>query len=121
MSKKLTCTIDDNNKHSGNSIKVMFRDDEKKKKKCIVTKEQLAGHVSEPLTKILYPMIKEWRILSVKAIITGGKRRESEGTWVLASGIELSCIHHIYAAKTHKNLIRKKLGNEEKNTILSKT
>ena len=33
-------------------IKVMFRDDEKKKKKCNVTKEQLAGHVSEPLTKI---------------------------------------------------------------------
>ena len=51
-------------------IKVMFRDDEKKKKKCNVTKEQLAGHVSEPLTKILCPMIKELRILSIKAIIT---------------------------------------------------
>ena len=37
--EELTCTIDDDNKHSINAIKVLFRDNEKKKNKCNVTKE----------------------------------------------------------------------------------
>ena len=64
-------------------------------------------------------MMKEWpiRILSVKAIITRDKQRAREGTWVPGGGIELLCIYHIYAAKTHKKYIREKLKkkNKEKN------
>ena len=47
-------------------------------------------------------------------------RRETTWIWrILASGIELSSIQHIYAGKTLiKNLIRKKLENEEKNMLL---
>ena len=51
------CTIDDDNQHCSNAIKVLFRDVEKDKRN--LTKEQPVGHVLEPLAKILYPMIKE--------------------------------------------------------------
>ena len=53
------CTIDDDNQHRSNAIKVLFRDVEKKKDKRNVTKEQPVEHVLEPLAKILYPIIKE--------------------------------------------------------------
>ena len=45
----LTCTIDDDKKHSSNVIKVSFRDDGKGKSKRNVTKEQLVENLSEPL------------------------------------------------------------------------
>ena len=45
----LTCTIDDDKKHSSNVIKVPFRDDGKGKSKRNVTKEQLVENLSEPL------------------------------------------------------------------------
>ena len=68
----------------------------------------------EALAKILYPMMKVWRIIWMKAVITGGKRRAPEGTWVPGGGIELPCTYYIYAAKTHKNYIRNKIKEAEK-------
>ena len=50
--------------------------------------------------------------------MTGGKRRAPEGTWVPGGGIELPCTYiyiYIYAAKTHKNYIRNKIKEAEKN------
>lgn len=95
--------------------RLIFSNDEKKKGKCNVTKKQLVGYVPEPLTKILYSMMKECHILSMKAIITGKKQRAPEDTWGPGGGIELACIYHIYAARTHKTCISENLENEEKN------
>ena len=78
-------------------------------------KKKLVGHVPEALAKILYPMMNEWRILWMKAVITGEKRRAPEGTWVPGGGIELPCIYYIYAAKIHKNYIRNKIKEAQKN------
>ena len=114
-------TIDDDNKYNSNAIDVLFPIDEKKMKKRNVIKVQLVGHVAEPLAKILYPMMKKWCILSMRAIITGEKRRAPGGTWVPGGGTELPCLHHIYAAKAHKRYARENLENEEKNNILSET
>ena len=116
VNEELTYTIDDDNKHRSNVIKVLFRDVEKKKNKRNVTKEQPVGHVPEPLAKILYPMMKEWRIriLSVKALITRNKRRAREATWFPGGGIELPYIYHIYAAKTHKKYVCEKLKKQRK-------
>ena len=86
----------DDKKHSSNSIKILFCDDEKKNKRNI-TKEQLVGHLPEHLAKILYRIMKEWRILSMEVIITGEKWCAPEGTWVLEGGIELPCTKYIYA------------------------
>ena len=89
----------------------MFRGKEGKQDK---QKERIVGHVPEPLAKILYPMMKKWQILSMKAVITGEKRRAPEGTWVPGGGVELPCIYYVYAAKIHKKNIRKNIEKEEK-------
>lgn len=83
VKEELTYITDDDNKHSSNAIKVLFRNDEKKKNELNITKEQLVGHVPETfflperLAKILYPIMKEWRILSMKTINTGEKRHDT--------------------------------------------
>ena len=61
----------------------------------------------------------------MKAVITGGKRRAPEGTWVPGGGIELPCTYYIYAAKTHKNFSvtklkkQKKISSETKHSLFS--
>ena len=83
VKEELTCIIDDDNNHSSNAIKILFRNDEKKNNELNITMEQLVGHVPETfflperLAKILYPIMKEWRILSMKTINTGEKRRDT--------------------------------------------
>lgn len=83
VKEELTCIIDDDNNHSSNAIKILFRNDEKKKNELNITMEQLVGRVPETfflperLAKILYPIMKEWRILSMKTINTGEKRRDT--------------------------------------------
>ena len=98
VNEELACMIEDDNKHSKNAIKVLFRGKEGKQDK---QKERIVGHVPEPLAKILYPMMKKWQILSMKAVITGEKRRAPEGTWGPGGGVELPCIYYVYAAKIH--------------------
>ena len=71
------CLRDDNNKYSNNAIKVLSNVEKKKKKGCTAKPvELIVGHVPGALAKILHQMMKEWRILSMKAVING------EGTWV---------------------------------------
>ena len=53
VNEELRCTRDDANKHSINSIKFLFSDEKKKKNKRNLTKEQLVGHVPEPLSLLL--------------------------------------------------------------------
>ena len=81
-----------------NAIKVISQ---KKEKEVIV------GHVPEPLAKVLYPMMKKWMILSLKAKIDGEKRRAPEGMWVPGGGIEIPCTYKIFAAKINKHKICK--------------
>ena len=64
-------------------------------------KETIVGHVPEPLAKILYPLMKEWKMLSLIAKI-GDKQRAPEGIWVPGGGIELPCTYFINAAKIQK-------------------
>lgn len=112
VNEEFTCTIDHDNKHSSNAIKFLFLDDEKKRNKCNVTRKQLVGHLPESLAKILYPMMKEWCILSIKAIITVQCRRAPESTWVP----RVTCNYPVYIylwAKTHKKYIHEKIENEK--------
>ena len=51
--------------------------------------ETPVGHELDGLAKILYPMMKEWQILRMEAVIPGEKGRAPKGTWVARGGIEL--------------------------------
>ena len=120
VKEELTCTIDDDSKRSSNAIKVPFRDYEMKKNKRNIPKVS-SQDLPEHLVKILYPVMKAWRILSMKTFITGEKRRPPENTWVAGGEIIPLCLYHIYAARTHKIYIREKLETVEKINILSET
>ena len=88
------CLIDTDNKYNTNAIKVESNAGKKEK--------QLVGHVPEPLAKILHPLMKDWRILWMKAVIDGVHRRAPEDTWIPGGGIELPCTYFLYGAKIHK-------------------
>ena len=54
------------------------------------------------LFQILHLVVKEWRLLSMKAFIDSQERRPAEATWVPGGGIELSSSYFIYATKYTK-------------------
>ena len=64
-----------------------------KSTKTKTKKETIVGHVSKLLAKILYPLVKEWKILSLIAKIDGDKQRAAEGIWDPGGGIELLCTY----------------------------
>ena len=107
VGEELECFIDTHNKYSTNAIKVESNAGKKEK--------QLVGHVPEPLAKILHPLMKDWQILWMKAVIDGVHRRAREGTWIPGGGIELQCTYFLYGAKIHKRCIRKLIKETEKN------
>ena len=67
--------------------------------------------MTEPLAKVLHSMMKEWRILSVKAIISREKRRTLEGNLVPGGGIEhitftYTCTYSTYTIFMQQRLIK---------------
>ena len=69
----------------------------------------MVGHIPEPLAKVICPLLKSWKILEIKAKVSGEKRAAPEGTWVLGGGIEIPAVFYVYGAKCHKRLARKAL------------
>ena len=62
--------------------------------------------------------MKDWKILSIKAVVAGDKRRVPEGACVNGTGFELPCKYYTQAAKMHKETAtKKKLAREEKNLM----
>ena len=66
----------------------------------------IVGHLPEALAEKLFPLMKEWKLYKVTAMITGEKRRLPEGTWVLGSlGEVLNSpvyTYYLYGPKIHK-------------------
>lgn len=92
----LTCTLEPENKHSRNPIKVS-------------TQEETVGHVPETLAKVLAPELARETILSMEAEVTGPPTDAPEGKWVLGGGIEIPCSYKIYGMKNKKSELRKKI------------
>ena len=68
---------------------------------------KIVGHIPEPLAKILYPLMKSWKVYEITCTITGQSKKASEGTWVLRGGIELPCRYFLYGPKIRKREVRK--------------
>ena len=58
----------------------------------------MIGHISEPLAKILFPLMKCCKILEIKVEISGEKR---------GGGIEIPAIFYVYGAIIHKLQVKK--------------
>ena len=67
------------------------------------------GHIPDALVKILYPIMKTWKIHSTKAIIVEKHRAASEDTWV--------CNYELFWPKIHK-FVREKIKNSDYFTLL---
>ena len=65
----------------------------------------MVGYNLEPLAKILFPLMKCWKIWESNVEISGEKRAAPEGAWVLGGG------------KLSKTQILKKGKNEKKNQL----
>ena len=55
----------------------------------------MVGHIPEPLAKILFPLMKCWKILETKVEILGEKGAATEGTWVLRGVIEIAATFYV--------------------------
>ena len=73
----------------------------------------MVGYISEPLARILFPLMKCWKISEIIVEMSGEKRVAPEGTWVLWGGIEIPAKFYVYGAKTHKFHVRKVIKNKD--------
>ena len=77
------------------------------------------GHILEPLTEILFPLMKCWKIIEIKVEMSWEKRAAPDENWVLEGGIEIPATFYVYGARIHKLHVRKMLnkGKNKKETI----
>ena len=73
----------------------------------------MIGHIPEPQAKILFPVMKCWKILEIKIEISGKKKTAPEGIWVLEGGIEIPATFYVYGARIHKPHVRKVIKNAD--------
>ena len=76
---------------------------------------KIVGHIPKPLAKILYPLMKSWKVYEITCTITGQSRKAPEGTWVLGGGIELPCRYFLYGPKIRKREVRKCIKDNIRN------
>ena len=113
IGEELSCFRERNNRFSDNAI-VVQKDEvvevpkkgSKKRKRC---ENAIVGHMPEPLSEIIAPLIDSSKITKVIAIITDQHRPAPEGTWVPGGGIEIPCLFKIFTSKEQKKIIRKLL------------
>ena len=95
VGEELSCVLEPKNAYSKNAIAVKEKN-----------KEKVVGHILEPLTKVLYPLSKSWKVYEIGCEVTGQSRKAPEGTWVLGGGIELTCCYCLYGPKIRKHEVR---------------
>ena len=76
----LICEREPSNRHSDWAIVV---------KKPEMRK--VAGHVSDDLARMLFPLLTTGKVLSMKCEVTGLSKAAEEGVWVQGSGIVIPC------------------------------
>ena len=96
VGEDFSCAMEPSNVYSKNAIAVKEKNSNK-----------IVGHIPEPLAKILYPLMKSWKVYEITCTITGQSKKAPEGTWVLGWGIELQCRYFLYGPKIRKREVRK--------------
>ena len=96
VGEDFSCAMEPSNICSKNSIAVKGKNS-----------NEIVGHIPEPLAKILYPLMKSWKVYEITCTITGQSKKAPEGTWVLGGGIKLPCRYFLYGSKIRKREVRK--------------
>ena len=101
VGEDFSCAMEPSNICSKNAIAVK----EKKSNKIV-------GHIPEPLAKIIYLLMKSWKVYEITCIITGQSKKAPEGTWVLGGGIELPCRYFLYGPKISQKVYKRQIRNK---------
>ena len=101
VGEDFSCAMEPSNIYSKNAIVVKEKNSNK-----------IVGHIPEPLVKILYPLMKSWKVYEITCAITRQSKKTPEGAWVLGGGIELSCRYFLYGPKIRKREVRKCIKNK---------
>ena len=96
VGKDFSCEMEPSNIYSKNAIAVKEKSSNK-----------IVGHIPEPLSKILYSLMKSWKVYEITCTITGQSKKAPEGTWVLGGRIEFPCRYFLYGPKIRKREVRK--------------
>ena len=98
-----TCAKEPSNPHSSDAIIVKLSDGSN------------IGHVSDPLARVLAPMLDGGELKRmVEGTFTGVARSAPEGVWVPGGGIEFPCEYVLYGAKKDRKIIRQTLRKVQK-------
>ena len=101
VGEDFSCAMEPSDIYSKNAIAVKEKNSNK-----------IVGHIPEPLAKILYPLMKSWKVYDITCTITGQSKKAPEGTWILGGGIELPCRYFLYGSKIRKREVRKCINNK---------
>ena len=96
VGEDFSCEMEPSNIYSKNPIAVKEKNSNK-----------IVGHIPEPLSKILYPLMKSWKVYEITCTITGPSKKAPEGTWVLGGRIQVPCRYFLYGPKIRKREVRK--------------
>ena len=85
MGEDFSCAMEPSNIYSKNAIAVKEKNS-----------NNIVEHIPEPLAKIIYPLMKSWKVYEITCTITGQSKNAPEGTWVLGGGTKLPCCYFLY-------------------------
>ena len=103
VGEDFSCAMEPSNIYSKNAISVKEKNSNK-----------IVGHIPEPLAKILYQLMKSWKVYEITCTIPGQSKKAPEVTWVLGGGIELPCRYFLYGPKIRKREVRKSIKDKYK-------
>ena len=77
-------------------------------------KNKVTGYIPDTLAKVVHGLVAEWKFHQMKAKNDGEHRGEPEGTRVLLSRIENSCIYLLIGQRVIKVVYERNLNNMKK-------
>ena len=86
----LNCNIENVNKYGVDAIAVFS------------SSKKMICHIPEPLAKIIFPLMKCWKILEIKIEISGEKTAAPVGTWMLGGGGEIPAALYVCETRVRK-------------------
>ena len=92
-----TCAHTHTHTHTHTKINIEEKSDKKKHENRL---RDCGWHIPDNLAEILFPLMKSWKICSIRATASKNHRVAPEESWVRGGGIEIACICNIYGRRT---------------------
>ena len=71
--------------------------------------DDVVGHIPQPLSERLAPLLDSIEGLTITGTITGSSREAPEGRWVPGGGLELPCKYVVHGKKEHRTAVAEAL------------